>query len=108
MSTRRGFLASILAAGFAPAAIGSGVLMPVKKIASPIGSWADGEGGFTLVNPMTRQEMQHIINAHARAMMDAYPIGAGAVWKEYLWTADGAKIHFHTIKPNNLAQRHCN
>jgi hypothetical protein len=31
---RRGFLAGILAAGFAPAAIGSGVLMPVRKIAT--------------------------------------------------------------------------
>ena len=29
---RRGFLAGILAAGFAPAAIGSGVLMPVRAL----------------------------------------------------------------------------
>jgi hypothetical protein len=38
MTTRRGFLAGlsgILAAGFAPAAIGSGVLMPVRKIVAP-------------------------------------------------------------------------
>lgn len=35
MSTRRGFLASILAAGFAPAALGPGILMPVKKIIVP-------------------------------------------------------------------------
>jgi hypothetical protein len=36
MTTRRGFLgglAGVLAAGFAPAAIGSGLLMPVRKIA---------------------------------------------------------------------------
>jgi hypothetical protein len=36
MTTRRGFLgglAGVLAAGFAPAAIGSQVLMPVRKIA---------------------------------------------------------------------------
>ena len=32
---RRGFLSSILAAGIAPAAIGSGVLMPVRKIWTP-------------------------------------------------------------------------
>ncbi len=32
MTTRRGFLAGILAAGFAPAAIGSGILMPVKQL----------------------------------------------------------------------------
>ena len=33
--TRRGLLAGILAAGFAPAAIGSRVLMPVKVIEAP-------------------------------------------------------------------------
>lgn len=32
---RRGFLAGILAAGFAPAVVGSGVLMPIKKIWTP-------------------------------------------------------------------------
>lgn len=32
---RRGFLSSILAAGVAPAAIGSGVLMPIKRIVLP-------------------------------------------------------------------------
>jgi hypothetical protein len=32
---RRGFLGSILAAGYAPAAIGSGVLMPVRKVWVP-------------------------------------------------------------------------
>lgn len=38
MTTRRGFLgglAGILAAGFAPAAIGSQVLMPVRQIITP-------------------------------------------------------------------------
>lgn len=29
---RRGFLRSMIAAGFAPAAVGSGILMPVKKV----------------------------------------------------------------------------
>lgn len=33
---RRSFLASILASGFAPAAIGSGVLMPVRALAMPM------------------------------------------------------------------------
>jgi hypothetical protein len=33
MTTRRSFLGAILAAGVAPAAIGSGILMPVRKIA---------------------------------------------------------------------------
>lgn len=32
MMQRRGFLGAILAAGFAPAAVGSGVLMPVRRI----------------------------------------------------------------------------
>jgi hypothetical protein len=32
---RRSFLASILAAGVAPAAVGSGILMPVRTIATP-------------------------------------------------------------------------
>ena len=36
MTTRRSFMASILAAGFAPAAIGSGVLMPVRRIVEPL------------------------------------------------------------------------
>jgi hypothetical protein len=36
MTTRRSFMASILAAGFAPAAIGSGVLMPVRRIVAPL------------------------------------------------------------------------
>lgn len=38
---RRSFMASILAAACAPAAIGSGILMPVKKIATPFeeGFW---------------------------------------------------------------------
>lgn len=35
MTTRRGFLASILAAGVAPAFVGSSVLMPVRKIVAP-------------------------------------------------------------------------
>jgi len=35
MTTRRSFLSSILAAGMAPAAVGSGILMPVKKIIAP-------------------------------------------------------------------------
>jgi hypothetical protein len=42
MTTRRGLLKGILAAGMAPAAIGSGILMPVKEIAGPSPIlWAD-------------------------------------------------------------------
>ena len=39
MMQRRGFLASILAAGFAPAAVGSAVLMPVRQV---LRLWGDG------------------------------------------------------------------
>lgn len=35
MTTRRGFLGAILAAGVAPAFVGSNVLMPVKKLWTP-------------------------------------------------------------------------
>lgn len=48
MTTRRGFLASILAAGVAPAAIGSGVLMPVRQIWTPVNSLKMGN---TLLTP---------------------------------------------------------
>lgn len=36
MITRRGLLAGILASGFAPASIASGVLMPVRRIITPL------------------------------------------------------------------------
>ena len=35
MTTRRGFLGAILAAGVAPAFVGSSILMPVRAIARP-------------------------------------------------------------------------
>lgn len=35
-----GGLAGILAGGFAPAAIGSGVLMPIRKILAPTATWS--------------------------------------------------------------------
>jgi hypothetical protein len=40
---RRGFMAGILAAGFAPAAIGSGILMPVRSL----GTFRHFAGHFT-------------------------------------------------------------
>lgn len=47
---RRGFLAGILAAGFAPAAVGSGILMPVKKV--QLSSWTTQEfPGVMIGNP---------------------------------------------------------
>jgi hypothetical protein len=50
MTTRRSFLGAILAAGVAPAAIGSGILMPVKRIAR-VDSF--GTRGFIFVNGAT-------------------------------------------------------
>jgi len=47
--SRRGFLrgmAGILAAGFAPAVIGSGVLMPVRKIITSTNPLFGGDRGF--------------------------------------------------------------
>lgn len=40
MTSRRGLLASILAAGYAPAAVGSGVLMPVRRIVAHDEWWS--------------------------------------------------------------------
>ncbi len=72
MTTRRGFLASILAAGYAPAAIGSGVLMPVRQIVVPDHAvatvdWVNGQlgwvsDGFLLCppKPMTIAEFGNV------------------------------------------------
>ncbi len=42
---RRGFLKSMLAAGVAPAVIGSGILMPVKEIIIPTGCTCGADNG---------------------------------------------------------------
>jgi hypothetical protein len=51
MTTRRGFLAGIIAAGTAPAIAKSGILMPVKKIALPFHGMT--ESGFGYLNTVT-------------------------------------------------------
>lgn len=55
MSTRRGFMASILAAGFAPAAVGSGVLMPVRKVLAAPQVWVLHAGRICYVDDTDRQ-----------------------------------------------------
>jgi hypothetical protein len=45
---RRGFLGAILAAGFAPAAIGSGVLMPARPLWRPWLVWVTADGHISL------------------------------------------------------------
>lgn len=64
MTTRRGFLASILAAGVAPAAIGSNVLMPIKTIWTPVNSLQTGN---TLLTPqMIAKEALQILHKEFR------------------------------------------
>jgi len=50
---RRSFLASILAAGVAPAVIGSGILMPVRKLSIADATWlpSTGTGSLTRFKP---------------------------------------------------------
>lgn len=51
---RRGFLQAILAAGVAPAVIGSGVLMPVRKLIMPdLVLW--GTSTVELIQPFQRE-----------------------------------------------------
>lgn len=58
---RRGFLAGILAAGFAPATIGSGVLMPVRRILAPVRrtsgifTFTDHEGDSRAAESLVRE-----------------------------------------------------
>lgn len=61
---RRGFLAGILASGFAPAAIGSGVLMPVRAIVRPVSGLsmlmaADADRS-TVFMQITRAKVRHL------------------------------------------------
>lgn len=59
---RRGFLGAILAAGVAPAAIGSGILMPVRLVESC--GWASGihfDGALTRVTGLVTTDREHIV-----------------------------------------------
>jgi hypothetical protein len=101
MSTRRGFLAGILAAGFAPAAIGSGVLMPVRTIALPELS------GRTLLMgagpSIGDAETQRIINRIKRQLMDNLYIENSAEllkageWQE--WRYSDGSIRVRAVNP---------
>lgn len=69
---RRNFLASILAAGVAPAAVGSGILMPVRKIVVPRWVGMDlGSGEATAV-----------------ALLRANAAGTGVEWVSQPWLVD--------------------
>jgi outer membrane lipoprotein SlyB len=98
MSTRRGFLAGILAAGFAPAAIGSGVLMPVRKIVQPFAGEVSGMA--ILQRQMTRQEAQQAMNLMMRQMMDnmgtAPLIRAGEMLQ---WHFSDGEIKWKKVNP---------
>lgn len=59
MLNRRGFLAGILAAGVAPAAIGSGILMPVRKIVRPHLIWIGADFGTDGANLVGMRETWH-------------------------------------------------
>jgi len=82
---RRGFLkgmAGILASGFAPAVVGSGILMPVKTIWKPdrpifIGiDWGREDASST---PQSWNELQSFINEHKKQEN----FFAGIQWENY-------------------------
>ena len=62
---RRGFLQSILAAGVAPAVVGSGILMPIKKLWTPPPIWNGfAYGRFVIIGnagpeTVTIEAMEH-------------------------------------------------
>lgn len=72
MTTRRSFLASILAAGMAPAAVGSGILMPVKTIVRL---------------PVREFDLVEWINGAYREMVHRNP------FPENGWITDGSAWH---------------
>jgi hypothetical protein len=61
MIQRRGFLSAILAAGFAPAAVSSGVLMPVRAIWTPYDNY-----GYS--HDLMIDEIFRILKANPRAL----------------------------------------
>lgn len=62
MTTRRGFLGAILAAGMAPAVVGSGILMPIKKV------WVPDEP------VLTPAETVNIVGGHGLRIGDRFTI----------------------------------
>jgi len=73
---RRSFLASILAAGVAPAVIGSGILMPVRKIWTP--EWMPWLGSVhtrptrLLVYPEDLANAQRILNRYYNDFVEVH------------------------------------
>ncbi len=62
---RRGFLKAILAAGVAPAVVGSSILMPVRMIVSPWNGFADDDIILTI-----EQFNQRYIHPAMRSIAD--------------------------------------
>lgn len=87
MMRRRSFLASILAAGFAPAAIGSGILMPVRQLVTP---WATFGAGRTITLPRS---------GNVGDVITFFNEGPG----DLTITADGALIIPRAVEPLNIA-----
>lgn len=63
---RRSFLASILAAGVAPAAVGSSILMPVRKLVVPPDTLVGGVFEFPVrVGPYSEEERRLLLRGVA-------------------------------------------
>jgi hypothetical protein len=95
MSTRRGFLAGILAAGFAPAAIGSGVLMPVRTIALPdVLPWRAPRMPLDLearINQIKRQLLDNLYIENSAELLKA------GEWRE--WRYSDGSIRVRAVNP---------
>jgi hypothetical protein len=81
---RRSFLQSILAAGVAPAVIGSGILMPVRKLWTPPLVINLGPSYLTFdhedfVSRYMRVVAEHLANRIDSDMLDLY---SGEQWTE--------------------------
>lgn len=83
MSTRRGFLSGILAAGFAPAIGHAGILMPVRKLITPpaFGAmWTDDAPLFAsgvLDNGGFWVRIGNVVHIHARFTVETLDLRTG-------------------------------
>lgn len=91
---RRGFLAGILAAGMAPAVVGSGVPMPVKKVWTPI-PWQ---------GPLTATEVARLQALMVDHMERAILFGSSALLVTPVWRyeKDGPWLELQLIDPRGV------
>lgn len=92
---RRSFLAGILAAGMAPAAVGSGILMPVRKVWVPpapkvfsgIDLGFDDRGILTLYdgagNLLTTMELPSVVRIGDMPVAPESALDAHRAWRDY-------------------------